>query len=268
MSDQEVLRQLGKKPNQLLGQNFLQDKDVIEAMVETGELSYQDVIVEIGPGTGALTRTLCQRSRRVIAIERDLTLAERLRNDAPKNLTIVRGDALQVDWTVTVENDYKIVASIPYSITSPLLRKIMLLKKKPARVVLLVQKEVAERLVAPPGSRDRGVLTIMRESQLEAKIVRSVPPEAFYPQPKVDSAIIVLWPKVGRSGGVFWPAVEAAFRHKRQTIANGLKDLGVAKKAIESWLKESGLPTMARPERLSFEQWVMLGRYIQKELSK
>jgi len=268
MSDKKILRQLNKQPNNMLGQNFLQDQKVVETMLEAGKLSKEGTVVEIGPGTGTLTMALANRAKKVIAIERDITLAEVLRDKAPKNLTIVRGDALQVDWAVTIEGEYKIIASIPYSITSPLMRKILLLKKKPTRLVLLVQKEVAQRLLAQPGSRERGVLTLMREVQMEGEIIRIVPPDAFYPQPKVESAVIVLWPKVNQAEEVFWPAVEAGFRHKRQTLANGLRDLGLSRQTTEKMLEELALPAMIRPEKLNLEQWIGLSRLIKKEFAK
>jgi 16S rRNA (adenine1518-N6/adenine1519-N6)-dimethyltransferase len=183
----------------------------------------------------------------------------------PKNVDLIAGDALRIDWEVTIEGEYKVVANIPYSITSPLLRKIFLMKRPPASVVLLVQKELAERITAKPGRSDRGMLTILTEAAAEAKVIRTVPSEAFYPAPKVESAVIRLVPKPNEMSSIFWPAVEAGFRHKRQTLANSLKDMQLSKEKSEQLLRSIGLDPMVRPQVLSFEDWQKLSQRLESD---
>jgi 16S rRNA (adenine1518-N6/adenine1519-N6)-dimethyltransferase len=257
MNPSEILRTLNKFPNKKFGQNFLVDEKVLIDIVEAANLKEEGTVVEIGPGLGVLTEELSKKTGRVIAVEADRELADYLRGRNFPNTTVITGDALQVEWDLTIEGDYKIVANIPYSITSPLLKKIFSLKKKPSEVILLVQKELAERLVAKPKTRARGFMTVLREANAEAEIIRTVKPGSFYPAPQVDSAAIKLTPFAGnKMAALFWPIIEAGFRHKRQTLANALSaDLQVNKAETSKVLEEVGLTTMARAEELSFEQW-------------
>lgn len=263
MKPGEILRQLKKFPNKLLGQNFLVDNAAIAAIISAAELSGDDVIVEIGPGLGSLTWPLTQVAKKVIAIEADREFAHYLRLKKVRRLTVIAGDALKIDWTTTLDSPYKIVANIPYSITSPLLRKIYSLERKPELVVLLVQRELAERITAAPGSSDRGFLTVLTDASASVRIVHKVKPGSFYPKPKVESAVLALEPyEANRMNEIFWPAVEAGFRHKRQTLANSLKDLGLKKADSEALLAQVGLDKMVRPQVLSFEDWKNLSELL------
>lgn len=264
MNQQQILKELQKFPNKSFGQNFLTDEKVLFDIVESANIEEEDTVVEIGPGLGVLTKELCKLAKKVIAIELDYELAEYLRRQNIPNLTVVTGNALDIDWTIDIQGNYKIVANIPYSITSPLLRKIFALNSKPSSVVLLVQKELAERITAPAGRSDRGYLTLITEANAETKIIRTVKPGSFYPQPKVDSAVISIIPKpVSQMEQIFWPAVEAGFRHKRQTLANAIsKDLHIPKGKVENLIIELGLDPLVRPAVLTFEQWVSLSNKI------
>jgi 16S rRNA (adenine1518-N6/adenine1519-N6)-dimethyltransferase len=257
MQPSKELSGLGKRPQKQLGQNFLVDQKVVDNMLETGDVSREDTIIEIGPGLGALTKVLGERAKKVIAIEADYELAANLREQKIKNVSVIAGDALQVDWTISIEHDYKVIANIPYSLTSPLLRKAFQLEKRPTLLTLLIQKEMAERICAAPGESNRGFLTLLTEVNAEAKIIRKVMPGSFYPSPKVESAIILIVPKEkSLQEEIFWPAVEAGFRHKRQTLANSLRnDLSWPKPEVEAALEKLGLTKLARPAELSFEQW-------------
>lgn len=262
MNPSDILKTLNKFPNKKFGQNFLLDEKVLTDIINAANLKEEGTVVEIGPGLGVLTAELSQRAGRVIAVEADRELAEYLRGRNFPNTTIITGDALQVDWDVTIDGDYKVVANIPYSITSPLLKKIFSLKNKPTEVILLVQKELAERLVAQPKTRTRGFMTVLREANTEAEIIRTVESSSFYPVPKVDSAVIKLTPFQGnKMEQLFWPIVESGFRHKRQTLANALSaDLQIPKSETAKVLEEVGLTGMARAEELSFEQWETLSQ--------
>jgi 16S rRNA (adenine1518-N6/adenine1519-N6)-dimethyltransferase len=269
MDVNQLLKNLELLPKKQFGQNFLVDESVLGDIVEAANIAAHDTIVEIGPGLGALTFALAKRAKRVIAIEADYDLATYLRPRVPKNVDIIAGDALRTDWDVTIEGEYKIVANIPYSITSPLLRKIFLMEHRPTTVVLLVQKELAERITATPGKSERGMLTLLTEAAASAEIVRTVPASAFYPVPKVESAVIRLTPSpTDRMADIFWPAVEAGFRHKRQTLANSLKDIQVTKEQSETMLKEIGLDPMARPQVLGFDDWKKLSQLLVKSRGK
>ena len=133
MKPAEILRKLKKFPNKRFGQNFLVDEKVLKDIIKTAALSKDDTVVEIGPGLGVLTEQLSKSAGRVIAVEADRELAEYIRHSNLSNVTVITGDALRIDWDITIEGDYKIVANIPYSITSPLLRKIFSLKNKPKK---------------------------------------------------------------------------------------------------------------------------------------
>jgi 16S rRNA (adenine1518-N6/adenine1519-N6)-dimethyltransferase len=200
----------------------------------------------------------------------DQELVEYLRLKGRRKVKVIHGDALKIDWTVSLGGPYRIVANIPYSITSPLLRKVFSLENKPARVVLLVQKEMAIRITAEPGSSERGFLTLLCEAAAKVKIIRTVRPGSFYPRPKTDSAIISLdlLPE-NRSGEIYWPAVEAGFRHKRQTLCNGInKDLKVSKAEINAILEVAKLDPLIRSQNLSFDDWINVSRSIEELVTK
>jgi len=265
MRPAEILRELKKYPKKLFGQNFLVDPAVIADMVEAAELSEEETVVEIGPGLGALTFALLEHAKKVIAIEIDYEFANYLRLKKHRRLKIIRGDALRVDWTLDGD-PYKLVSNIPYSITSPLLRKTFSLTIKPTRVVLLVQKEMAERIVARAGSSDRGFLTILVEANAKAKLIRTVKPGSFYPSPKTHSAIVSLEiDQKAKADSVFYPAVEAGFRHKRQMLINALsRDLALSKPVLREIFTEAKVPHDWRAQSLSFEQWVELSGQLKK----
>lgn len=270
MRPAQILKDLKKLPKKLLGQNFLADESVVRDMIAAADIQPDDVVVEIGSGLGALTDDLAKVARQVLAIEADQELVHYLRLKKRRQVKIIHGDALKVDWTVTLAGPYRIVANIPYSITSPLLRKIFALEQKPAKVVLLIQKEMALRITAKPGSSERGFLTLLSEAAAKAKIVRTVKPGSFYPRPKMDSAIIelTLLPK-SRLTEIFWPAVEAGFRHKRQTLANAVsKDLKIPKSKITALLENYKINPLVRAQNLTFEDWKTISQRIEKLLKK
>lgn len=269
MRPTDILRDLNKFPNHQFGQNFLVDEKALSDIVAAGQLKSNETVVEIGPGLGVLTFALLKQVKRVIAIEADRELADYLRDKKVKGLTVITGDALRVDWALEIPGPYKIVANIPYSITSPLLQKIYHLAKKPSVVILLVQKELAERLTAPPGNRDRGFMTVLSEANAVIKIIRKVSPGSFRPMPKVESAVIAVTPfKESKIETVFWPVVEAGFRHARQTLMNGLKDLPVSRPDVTAIFTELGLNLLARPADLSFRQWQQLSQAVEKLIQK
>lgn len=262
MKPAEILRELKKYPKKLLGQHFLVDSSAVAEMVEAAELSGEETVVEIGPGLGAITLALLEHAKQVIAIELDYEFANYLRLKKQRRLVVVRGDALAVDWTETIDGPYKIVANIPYSITSPLLRKIYSLDYRPETAVLLVQKELAHRLVAKPGDRQRGLLTLMIEANTDAKIVRTVKPGSFYPRPKTDSAVVqLITHHQSLTPTIYWPALQAGFRHKRQLLVNALsKDLKRSKAELLGLLQKCSIKPSTRAQELDFAAWQCLSQ--------
>ena len=270
MNQNEILKRLQKFPSKKLGQNFLRDEKVLADICGAAELNEKDVVIEIGPGLGVLTEALCSRVKKVIAIELDSELAAYLRDRKIANLTVISGNALDIDWTVTLDGSYKIVANIPYSITSPLLRKIFNLSNRPELIVLLIQKEVAQRLSAEPGNRDRGFLTLLTEANGSVKVVRTVKPGSFYPAPKVDSSVVKITPyEHSRIDELFWPVIEAGFSHQRQTAVNAIANtLHLPKGVVERSIVEAGLDPMARPAVLTFDQWKIVSKNLEKNLQQ
>lgn len=246
--------------NKRLGQHFLSDPKILEKILAVGSFAAEDEVVEIGPGLGSLTVPLGQKVKKVLAIELDRDLAESLRHQNIKNLTVVTGDALQIDWQLELKNGYKLIGNIPYSITSPLIRKILSLKPGPTQSVLLIQKEVAERLLAKPGSSERGLLTLLVESRAQVEKIFNVKAGSFSPPPKVESTVIRLTPLAEPVfEQIYWPAVEAGFQHKRQTLVNGLsKGLDIPKNKFNELLEKLGLPLLIRPQDLSLTDWLKL----------
>jgi 16S rRNA (adenine1518-N6/adenine1519-N6)-dimethyltransferase len=230
---------------QRLGQHFLIKGSILERIAAAACPEHEDLVIEIGPGRGALTEKLLKRAGRVIAVELDAYLVEHLRARYPAE--VVHGDVLATDlsqWGPAV-----IVGNLPYYITSPILEKVLPLDFR--RAVFLMQKEVAERLVAQPGSRDYGYLTVQTAVYAQARLLFGVKPSAFHPPPKVDSAVVLLErrPPVVDDVAVFLRFASRCFRHKRKTIRNNLA--GVP--GVESW-PEAGL----RAEQIGMEQFVAM----------
>ncbi len=255
-------------PKKSLGQHFLTDSNILNRIVEVGDFSADDEVVEIGSGLGSLTLPLCQKVKKVIAIELDRDLAEDLRRKNLKNLTVVTGDALTIDWQVDIARGYKLIGNIPYSITSPLIRKILSLKPGPSESVLLIQKEVADRIMAQPGSSERGLLTLLVESRAKVEKIFNIKAGSFNPPPKVESTVIRLTPlDKPVFAQIYWPGIEAGFRHKRQTLANALnKELGINKSELQLLFRKCGISAMARAENLTLENWIDLSDGLQNKV--
>jgi 16S rRNA (adenine1518-N6/adenine1519-N6)-dimethyltransferase len=236
---------------QKLGQHFLIRGSLLEKIAAAACPQREGLVVEIGAGRGALTAKLLERADRVVAIELDSYLAEHLRSKfrGEPRLEVIEGDVLEADlgqW-----GRVPIAGNLPYYITSPILERITRLT--PPRAVLLMQNEVAERLVANAGSRAYGFLTIQLAVRMEARLLFRVKPAAFHPPPKVDSAVVLLEPKTEPllvdDIDAFLEFVGHCFRHKRKTLRNNLAEI-YGKEAVETW-PEAGL----RAEQLSIEQF-------------
>ena len=182
-----------------LGQHFLKNKKILEEMARAAELSKKDIVLEVGPGLGSLTEILAARAKKVIAVEKDFDLATQLskRKTLPKNVKIIHGDILKISNSQLPKSNFKIVANIPYYITSYFLRKFLEAKNKPDLMVLMIQKEVAERILAKNGKES--LLSLSVKAYAKPEIIRYVSRNNFSPPPKVDSAIIKITTKVSYS---------------------------------------------------------------------
>jgi 16S rRNA (adenine1518-N6/adenine1519-N6)-dimethyltransferase len=209
-----------------LGQHFLIRRSILERIAQAVCAPGEPLVVEIGPGKGSLTEHLLARAQRVIAIETDGLLVDRLANrfKGAGNLTLVHADVLETDlaqWGPAV-----VAGNLPYYIASPILRKALALGETLGSAVFLVQREVAERLTAQPGSRQYGFLTVQTLVAAQPELLFHVPPSAFAPPPKVDSAVVRLTPHALRvDAGAFLQFVSQCFRHKRKTLRNNLAGL-------------------------------------------
>jgi len=248
-------------PKKHLGQHFLKDKNYISRIIRTAEIGKDDVVVEIGPGTGALTFQLAELAGRVIAIEIDHALSQELAERAAlyPNLTIIEADALRFPYE-TIETKFKVVANLPYYISTPILFRLMELRHKIISLTIMLQKEVAKRIVALPGGKDYGILSIAVQFYAVPAILFQIPPGAFFPVPEVDSAVLKIIPRKRpavevRNEPLFWSVIKSAFSHRRKTLLNSLSMAGFPKEVTEPILHSAGLAPLVRPEEIGMEAW-------------
>lgn len=275
----EILKKRGLLAKKSFGQHFLVDATTIEKIIEAADLAPGDQILEIGPGLGALTSALAAHINEglILAVEKDRDMVDWLRDHfkGRKNVKIVAKDVLAAPLDEFLQGDYKVVANIPYAITSPIITKFLLGDYKgragvesprPKQMVLMVQKEVAERIVASPGERDRGVLTVLVELFGESEIVTMVPKENFFPAPKVDSAVVSI--KIGEPKAnprAFLSLLKAGFANKRRMLHNSLAgSLHLSNSEAKDLLDKAGINPLLRAEQLTLDQWLELFKVITK----
>lgn len=252
-------------PNKSLGQHWLRDRLVLSHIADCADVQPGDTVLEIGPGLGTLTSELLRRSKKVIAVEYDAGLARKLPGQFPgKNLTVINQDILSFDLAV-LPAGYKVVANVPYYITSKIVQRLMTSNNKPSVAVLLVQKEVAERMAAHPG--DMSILAISAQIFADVSLGDVVPAELFTPPPKVDSQVVILQTKQPDFGGVsekeFFRVVKAGFSARRKKLSTALAGgLGISKDAAKEYLERLEVDSGARAEDLTLMQWRSLARII------
>lgn len=249
-------------PKKSLGQHWLRDRAVLTHIADLAELTLDDTVLEIGPGLGTLTSELLRQSDKVIAVEFDEDLARKLPGQFPgKNLTVTNEDILSFDLS-QLPAGYKVAANVPYYITSKIVQLLMTAENKPSITVLLVQKEVAERIAAKPG--DMSILAISAQVYAEASLGDVVPAELFTPPPKVDSQVVVLKTReqplvTSENEKAFFRTVKAGFSAKRKKLRSSLSGgLGISKSEVESMLHQAGISPDARAEDLSISDWLRL----------
>lgn len=251
------------KNKKSLGQNWLKDRSTLDAIVEFSGVGEGDTVLEIGPGLGTLTSALLRRADRVVAVEFDADLASKLPAQFPgKNLQVVAGDILQFDLR-NLPKKYKVVANLPYYITSKIIMYLLGSGCRPESITILVQKEVAERIAQVEGS---SILALAVENYAEVRLGAVVPAELFTPPPKVDSQVIRLdmreAPLVADEKP-FMRVIKAGFSQKRKKLRSSLSaGLAVSREQAEVWLKEAGIDPEKRAEMLGFTQWQKLTRVI------
>ena len=246
-------------PKKSLGQHWLYDEDSLMAMCDSAELKDNDHVVEIGPGLGTLTKYLVERASQVTAVEYDEELFRSLpKNVVADNLNIIHDDCLTFDYG-TMPAGYKVVANIPYYLTSNLLRVLSEAPNPPSMIVLLVQKEVAERVAAGPGQMS--ILSVSVQLYYEATLGALVPAELFTPPPKVDSQIIKLVRRANPmfpdlDSAKFFRLVKAGFSQRRKKLRSSLSaGLHMSKPEIEQLLQSANISSDSRPQELSLEEW-------------
>ncbi|OGO06172.1 MAG: ribosomal RNA small subunit methyltransferase A [Chloroflexi bacterium RBG_13_56_8] len=276
-----LLKRYDIRPSKGLGQNFLIREGVVERILEASELSPQDLVLEVGAGLGLLTRRLAERASAVVAVELDRKmvpiLADTLQGAA--NVHIVQADILQVDPPQLMVRElalpdmgslrYKVVANLPYYITSAVLRHLLDTKVRPERLVVMVQKEVAQRIVASAG--DLSLLAISVQVFGMPEIITSIPASAFYPRPKVDSALLRVCvyeePRVPEEEiASFFRVVRAGFGQKRRQLHNSLMhNLHLPHDAVLAALHQANIAPARRPQTLEVEEWVRLACFFKAE---
>ena len=271
-----LLRQSKLRAKKGLGQHFLIDDEVLKLIISTAKLTPADVILEIGPGLGTLTKELAKQAGWVLAIELDSKLAVILEQTLASldNVTTINQDILTIDPTALLQEQktrfpkkvnpfsYKVVANLPYYITSPILRHFLEASVKPQIMVIMLQKEVAEAIVAEPGRMS--VLSISVQFYGEPSIISYVPAQCFYPAPEVDSAILKIKPYPQPAVAVtdessFFELVRAGFTATRKQIANSLaQGMGISKAEVLSLLAEASIVPQRRAETLTLDEWARL----------
>ncbi len=259
------------------GQNFLIDTRVLDRIMDAAEISGEDYVLEIGPGIGVMTQYLCEQAKAVTAVEIDKNLIPILEDtlSAYANVRIVQQDILKLDVNQLVQEEnqgrpIKVVANLPYYITTPIIMGLFESNVPLESITVMVQKEVAERMQVGPGTKDYGALSLAVQYYAEPEIVANVPPNCFIPRPKVGSAVIRLarhkepLVQVADEKQMF-AIIRASFNQRRKTLVNGINnapDISFSKHEVVQALKKMGLPENIRGEALSLEQFAQLSDFL------
>ncbi|MFZ5470319.1 MAG: 16S rRNA (adenine(1518)-N(6)/adenine(1519)-N(6))-dimethyltransferase RsmA, partial [Myxococcota bacterium] len=267
-SPEAILRRHGLSPKKSWGQNFLADEEALEGIADAAALVPGEVVVELGAGLGHLTRFLLAAGARVVAVEKDRDMVKVLSELSPERLTVVEANAAKVDFAaVAGARPVKVVGNLPYHLSSPILFQVLEQHAAVSRAVFTLQKEVVERLVAAPGGRDYGLLSVLLGLYFDLEQVFVIPAGAFHPPPKVDSAVVRLTALVAPRAPVtsdthFRQVVKAAFAQRRKTLLNSLKTdraLGGAE-VLQKACAAAGVDPGRRAETLSIAELAALER--------
>ncbi len=250
------------------GQNFLIDSHVLDKIIQGAGITKEDTVLEIGPGIGTLTQALCEAAGEVIAVEIDQDLIPILEKTlgSYQNVRIINQDILKLNLGQLSEKPLKVVANLPYYITTPIIMGLFESGAPLVSITVMVQKEVAERMQAAPGGKDYGALSLAVQYYAEAQVIANVPPNCFIPRPNVGSAVIRLTkhlepPVKPRDEAFMFRVIRAAFGQRRKTLVNALRNdqnLSLGREQLEAVLSEMGLPATVRGERLSLQEFAEL----------
>jgi len=242
-----LIEQLDIRPSKALGQNFLIDANVLQIILREADVRRDEVVLEIGPGLGMLTQELIERAKEVIAVEKDARLCGHLRRKFPE-LELIEGDAVEVP----LPDCDKVVANLPYSISTPILQRLVEGEPQPRAIVVTLQREVAQRLAAHPHTKEYGALTLFTQLHYHATVAHIVSPRCFFPAPQVESAIVTLNRRDPRvkleRGAPFHAIVRAGFGQRRKMLGKLLAEFGPLDEAT----------ARRRAEELSLEEWIKL----------
>lgn len=278
---QAILNTYKIQANKSLGQNFLIDDCVIEKIIESSNIEKEDLIIEIGPGLGVLTERLLKKSNNVVVIELDKKMIEILQNRfcLNRNLEIINNDILKVDLEKLIKNKkeqtninkVKIVANLPYYISTPIIMKLLENRLEISEIIVMVQKEVAQRLGAETGKREAGAITYAVEYYAKATPIIDVPKESFIPSPKVESQVIKLEvrqnPKIEvEDEKLLFNIIQKSFMQRRKTLSNALINNRIldSKEEVEKMFKTLEIPSNVRGENLTLEEFGKIANYVYK----
>ncbi len=269
VSIRQELKEYGLIPEKGLGQHFLVDRNILNKVIRTAQVGKEDVVVEVGPGLGEMTLALARLAKQVIAVEIDPKLVEILKKklaDCP-NVEVVKSDILKVDFKHFFKKEgrpIKVVANLPYQISTPLLFRFIEAKEAFSTLTLMLQREVAERMAASPGGKEYGTLSVLLQMFLDLSVRFFIPPSAFFPSPKVESAVVhMVWkekPMIETNNEEWFKrVVKACFGYRRKTLVNALKHSGLSfPDSIESRMEKIGIDPRRRPETLTTDEFVRL----------
>jgi 16S rRNA (adenine1518-N6/adenine1519-N6)-dimethyltransferase len=273
VSIKNELREHGIFPKKRLGQHFLVDRSILEKVIGTAQVGEEDVVLEVGPGLGEMTLALAHRVKRVIAVEIDprlVAILEKKMEDYP-NVQVVRSDILRLDFNHFFkkgEERIKVVANLPFQISTPLLFHFIELREFISTLTLMLQREVAQRMVAASGRKEYGPLSIFIQMFSEISIRFFIKPSAFFPPPKVESAVVYMsWkerPLIGKNDEAwFKKVVKACFGYRRKTLSNALKHSELTlPESIELEMEEIGIDPQRRPETLTIQEFINLAKIL------
>ncbi len=273
---QDIMNAYGVHFSKKWGQNFLIEQNIVENIVQKSGVTADDMVVEIGAGIGAMTYVLSQNAKRVLALEIDKTLIPILNDTLGEceNVHIEQGDILKVDLNELIDKyldgqSIKVVANLPYYVTTPIIMKFLEEDITVSSITVMIQKEVAQRLVADAGSKEYGALSVMAQFYADIDILMEVPPTAFMPKPKVTSSVVRLEKKIGvnnevKDEKVFFQTVRSAFMKRRKTLRNALSSgiLNISKDEVNVALNNSLIDGSRRAETLSIDEFINLSNEI------
>ncbi len=260
-----LLAQLGHRPNKGLGQNFLIDANILDIIADAADIQPDENVLEIGPGLGALTERIIPKAKSVTCIEKDPTMASYLKSRFT-GFTLIEEDALDVDLDGLFSGGItKVAANLPYSVASRLMVDIAECEHRPERMSLTIQKEVADRLTAPPGNKHYGVLSILTGVYYENRMIKKISPTCFLPPPKVWSAVVKMEqrdvPLVdAQSYPTFKKLVKHCFSQRRKQVGTILKRMEIS--PVDELLADAGIAHTERPEVIEIERWATLARLL------